>query len=48
VDTKYGNSWCGWCSKEVHGLNGVGLSKNIKSERGNLLVIPDLRWQMAL
>jgi hypothetical protein len=30
VDSKYGSSWGGWCSNEVHGSYGVSLWKNIR------------------
>jgi hypothetical protein len=32
VDTKYGSSWGGWCSNEVHGSYGMELQKNIMRE----------------
>lgn len=29
MESKYGNSWSGWCYNEVHRLYVVGLWKNI-------------------
>jgi len=37
VDSKYGSSWGGWCSNEVHGSYGLE----------SLLVMLDLRWETA-
>jgi hypothetical protein len=48
VDAKYGSLWDGWYSNEVHGSYGVSLRKNIRSGWRSFLVIPDLRWVMAL
>ena len=32
VEAKYGSVWGGWCSKEVRGLYGLSLWKNIRRE----------------
>ncbi len=34
MDFKYGSSWVGWCSNDVHGSYVVGLWKNVRRGLG--------------
>jgi hypothetical protein len=43
VDSKYVNSWSGWCANKAHGSYGMRLCENIRRDWGSFLVIPNLR-----
>lgn len=47
VDHKYGISWGGWRSKEVHKSYGVELWKSIRRGWGSFLVTLDLQLLMV-